>query len=88
MSRKGFTHVFMFLILVGYTALGALLFMAFEAPHENVEKLAIHHERMKLIDNLWNYTGTDYEQYIKVSKLALCDEDNNLIVLKKICLKI
>nr|XP_053627016.1 potassium channel subfamily K member 18-like isoform X3 [Cherax quadricarinatus] len=52
-SRKGFTHVFMFLILAGYTALGALLFIALEAPHENEEKQDIETVRTHLIESLW-----------------------------------
>ncbi|XP_018015539.1 TWiK family of potassium channels protein 18 isoform X2 [Hyalella azteca] len=52
-SRKGFTHVFMFLMIAAYTALGAALFMALEAPHENAEKLVIEYERNRLIDDLY-----------------------------------
>ncbi|XP_042236742.1 TWiK family of potassium channels protein 18-like isoform X4 [Homarus americanus] len=52
-SRKGFAHVFMFLVLAGYTALGALLFIALEAPHENEEKAEIEKARAKLIESVW-----------------------------------
>ncbi|XP_063585437.1 TWiK family of potassium channels protein 7-like [Penaeus indicus] len=52
-SRRGFTHVFMFLILAGYTALGALLFIAIESPHETEEKNDIDEARRKLMQGLW-----------------------------------
>ncbi|KAF2353625.1 Potassium channel domain [Trinorchestia longiramus] len=52
-SKKGFTHVFMFLMIAAYTALGAALFIMIEAPHENTEKLIIEYERNRLIDDLF-----------------------------------
>ncbi|XP_050690698.1 TWiK family of potassium channels protein 18-like isoform X7 [Eriocheir sinensis] len=54
-SHKGFTHVFMFLVLALYTALGALLFMAIEGPHEKEHKANIIYERNKLLDGLWHH---------------------------------
>ncbi|XP_068220616.1 potassium channel subfamily K member 18-like [Palaemon carinicauda] len=64
LSRRGFTHVFMFLVLAGYTALGAGLFILIEGPPENailkenehifrsLEKNATD-EKNRLIQNLW-----------------------------------
>ncbi|XP_063851208.1 uncharacterized protein LOC135094755 isoform X2 [Scylla paramamosain] len=54
-SKKGFTHVFMFLVLALYTALGALLFIAIEGPHENEEKNDIESERKLLLERLWDH---------------------------------
>ncbi|XP_045129644.1 TWiK family of potassium channels protein 18-like isoform X5 [Portunus trituberculatus] len=54
-SKKGFTHVFMFLVLALYTALGALLFIAIEGPHENEEKHDIESERKLLLERLWDH---------------------------------
>ncbi|XP_066938777.1 potassium channel subfamily K member 18-like [Macrobrachium rosenbergii] len=64
LSRRGFTHVFMFLILAGYTALGAGLFILIEGGPEkavlqenehiyrSLEKNATD-EKNRLIQNLW-----------------------------------
>ena len=54
LSRKWFSHVFIFIVLMGYTALGAALFIAVEAPHETVEKADMVLERTKLIKTIWN----------------------------------
>lgn len=52
-SHKGFTHVFMFLMIAAYTALGAALFIIIEGPHETAEKLEIELERDRLIGDLF-----------------------------------
>ncbi|MPC30608.1 TWiK family of potassium channels protein 7 [Portunus trituberculatus] len=45
----------MFLVLALYTALGALLFIAIEGPHENEEKHDIESERKLLLERLWDH---------------------------------
>lgn len=71
-SRRGFTHVFMFLVLGGYTALGALLFIALEAPYEEEEKQDIVAERTQLIEALWEHhvqnKGLNFSRWEGVSE--------------------
>ncbi|KAL7645882.1 UNVERIFIED_CONTAM: hypothetical protein RMT77_002779 [Armadillidium vulgare] len=80
LSKKGFTHVFMFAIFIAYTALGALLFIACEAPHEEAEKLLMTEERLLLTKELWNKksTSTDYERFTEEVKELLGPYEDQL----------
>lgn len=62
----------MFLVLALYTALGALLFIAVEAPHEQEEKADIENERNRLLEGLWHHhthnKGLNYSRWQGVSE--------------------
>ncbi|XP_069172634.1 potassium channel subfamily K member 18 isoform X2 [Procambarus clarkii] len=81
-SRKGFTHVFMFLILAGYTALGALLFMALEAPHEEEIKHKYEEAKITLIETLWENTvqnrAINFSNWEKIVDNQLKNYDDQL----------
>ncbi|XP_047488243.1 potassium channel subfamily K member 18-like [Penaeus chinensis] len=79
-SRSGFTHFFMFLILAGYTALGALLFIAIESPHETEEKLDIEEARLRLMQGLWDErnSGGNFTDWELLAKDLLKPYDEQL----------
>ncbi|XP_042889756.1 uncharacterized protein LOC122264773 [Penaeus japonicus] len=79
-SRRGFTHVFMFLILAGYTALGALLFIAIESPHETEEKHDIEEARLQLVRGLWDQrdSGGNFTDWEMLAKDLLKPYDEQL----------
>lgn len=48
LSRKWFTHIFLFLVVFAYSILGAMLFVSVEGTHEDKERADIAREFSKL----------------------------------------
>ncbi|XP_043222962.1 TWiK family of potassium channels protein 18-like [Amphibalanus amphitrite] len=55
-SRRGFTHIFLFVVLMTYNAIGACIMMILEKPeanqHRDLEEL-----KMDTVQRLWNVTS-------------------------------
>ncbi|XP_037778654.1 TWiK family of potassium channels protein 7-like [Penaeus monodon] len=70
----------MFLILAGYTALGALLFIAIESPHETDEKNDIDEARLRLMRGLWDErnSGGNFTDWEALAKDLLKPYDEQL----------
>ncbi|XP_044727240.1 potassium channel subfamily K member 18 isoform X2 [Chrysoperla carnea] len=58
-SKKWFTHMFLFLVIALYSAAGAAIFVAVEAPHEQQELKKIRHDRIEVIKELWDLNHID-----------------------------
>lgn len=51
LSRKWFTHMFLFLVVFAYSLLGALLFVTVEGSHETAERADIQREYEKMVES-------------------------------------
>jgi hypothetical protein len=45
-SQKWFTHFFLFVVVFGYSLLGAFIFMAIESPHEQAIRADFFREKV------------------------------------------
>ncbi|XP_059489331.1 TWiK family of potassium channels protein 18-like isoform X3 [Neocloeon triangulifer] len=51
-SQKWFTHFFLFLVVLGYSILGATIFVAIEGPHENKARADFFREKQSFLEDL------------------------------------
>ncbi|KAJ9588217.1 hypothetical protein L9F63_018381, partial [Diploptera punctata] len=51
-SKNWFTHIFLFLVVLSYSLIGAAIFVAVEGAHEEQQQSNLREERYKLVENL------------------------------------
>ena len=64
------TQVVLLAVLLGFTLLGAQMFVALEGPHESSVKNDVVELRRDVIDDLWNNSH----------RLSVCDEQRYQII--------
>ncbi|KAJ8865807.1 hypothetical protein PR048_033329 [Dryococelus australis] len=51
-SKRWFTHIFLFLVVLSYSLLGATMFVAVEGTNEEAERAFVHRERSSMLQDL------------------------------------
>jgi hypothetical protein len=57
-SQKWFTHFFLFVVVFGYSLLGAFIFMAIESPHEQAIRADFFREKVSRYVNKQSHPQT------------------------------
>ncbi|XP_022235679.1 TWiK family of potassium channels protein 18-like [Limulus polyphemus] len=58
-SKKWFTHILLFIVLMIYASVGAVIFRLIEGPHESPEIIDLPDVRSVMADILWNISRID-----------------------------
>ena len=72
-----FSQVGLCLLVVGYSVMGATVFMSLEQPNELLTRIKVGSTRNQTLDDLYNLTGKFYDFFICCSNSAYSEPNLN-----------